>query len=211
VKTMKRWILIVAVLLLAGAVLLGCSRGDERAAETEAVETDVGESASTETEDETSDAARSRGIVPEDEDEDNLEPKIVVKDVEYEWRDVPEQGLYVKIAFENPAETYERAKGYVFLVARWSGEKGGDVGVYPWNARFEGDYPDDYEEGTRLLFRDEQEVRAFIPYKKWEGYYDSLRLLVYGDDGLPLIERGYELEITGEPTGVVKPKPDMIL
>ncbi len=208
---MTRLTVIVALFLLAGVLVFGCSPGDEPAGETEAGETEAAGRAGAEMEDETTDAARSRGVASEEEDDDSLKPRIVVKDLEYEWRKVPEQGLYVRILFENPAETYERARGYVFLVARWSGEEGTDVGVYPWNANLDGDYPDDYEDGTHLLFRDEYEVRAFIPYRKWEGYYDSLRLIVYGEDGLPLIERAYELDITGEPTGVVKPKPDMVL
>jgi hypothetical protein len=86
-----------------------------------------------------------------------------------------------------------------------------ETGVYPWNTRMVENLPDDFTEGTHLLYRDSQTVRAFIPYTKSDGYYNKLKLYVYHEDGRLITNRTYDLDITGTPgeSGSVKPGFDL--
>jgi len=201
--------LFLALLLAVGLAVAGCTEGDD-ATQTEAeVREEYDDWVE---EDGTSDAARSRGVADEgDGDEEGAGPTIVLNDLSYEWRLVPKRGLHVRLVFENPESGYERARGRVFLIASRTLATGDVRGGYPWNAEFDESGPTDHRDGTHLLFRKDQEVRAFIPYAEGEGHYDSLRILVYDDEGNMLIDRVYELDITGDPTGVRRPKPDLVL
>jgi hypothetical protein len=185
-------VLLVIVAAVGAVTLVGCSRSDERAgAREEAAPMD----------EQTAEAARTRGIARAgDEPEEEPVPQVVLSEMSYEWRTSPEKGLAVVMEFTNPADTYERARGYVFLVAEYQ-VNGSTVerGVYPWNTRIVEGLPDDYREGTHLLYRDTQTVRAFIPYERADGYYNILRVHVYHEDGRLITNRMYELDITGTP------------
>jgi hypothetical protein len=152
-------------------------------------------------------AALARGVSTDDEGEDaELAPEIRLVEFTYEWRVSPKKGLQIDLSFENPHDTYERARGYVIVVAGYTSSGGAVRGVYPWNVELKDGLPDDYSNGSHLLFRREQEISAFIPYGNSEGYYDNLRLLIYTEEGELLNDQRYELDVTGAPTEVRKPK-----
>ena len=157
--------------------------------------------------------ARSRGVATiEADDEDGLQPLVVLQDIVYEWRVSPERGLHVTLGFINPNDTYERARGYVFIVASSRASSGAVYGVYPWDIDLgEDGLPVDYMDGMHLLYRRDQEIRASIPYRNASGYYDVLRILVYSEDGDVLIDNTVDLEVSGEPTGAVRPPVDLTL
>jgi len=200
-----KWIRTTVILSALILVFAGCSTEEQVAKQDET----RGDGGVVESED-ASDASRSRGVSVEEEEEEER-PTIVVGELEYEWRHVPQRGLYVRILFVNPRETYARARGRVFLIAESSVASAPTTGIYPWDAELDGDEPTNYRDGANLLFRVDQEVRAFLPYTAWDGYYDSLRLLVFEDDGDVLIDRLQPLEITGEPSGIVKVQPELTL
>ena len=200
---------IVAALVLTFSFVAGCSRSEEGEPEPEIqteqpVEGDVPEDA----EELPSAAARSRGL-PTESDESG-EPDIVLDELVYEWRTSPETGLHVSVDLMNPYETYERARGSLFIVA-WSSASPDEMGVFPWETELEDGEPSDPSAGSRLLFRKDQRAKAFIPYKSREGCYDQLRVLVYDDDGNKIVDAHYSLDIHGEPTGPQKPKPVIAL
>lgn len=192
-------------LALVGLVALpGCSQTEQNAPERGRAES---------VDEETRESAMTRGVPQEGQGDDpEPAPRVVLSELSYEWRTSPERGLMVTLDFTNPADTYERARGYVFLVAER--EEYGSVaetGVYPWNTRMTDGLPEDYTEGAHLLYRDEQTVRAFIPYQKADGYYSRLKLYVYHEDGRLMTNRTYDLDITGAPgeSGSVRPGFDL--
>ncbi|MBN2564984.1 MAG: hypothetical protein JXB46_04670 [Candidatus Eisenbacteria bacterium] len=199
---------VVLTATLAGILLFsGCSRDDEQTQErarTESVDID----------EETAAAASTRAVPQEGYgDESDPLPRVLLSELTYEWRTSPEKGLMVMLEFTNPADTYERARGYVFLIAEYEAYGGSiaERGVYPWNTKMENGLPQDYTEGAHLLYRDEQAVRAFIPYGRSDGYCNRLKLYVYHEDGRLITNRTYDLDITGTPgeTGSVKPGFDL--
>ncbi len=194
--------LLVAVCLMA----LSCSKSEGTAREDEAG------ASSTESEEVVlSRAARSRGLPVKEQDEEEPRAEVVLGGFVYEWRTSPQKGLHVTLDFVNPRDTYERARGYLFLIASYSGRARASVGVFPRNAELDGGRPVDHKDGTHLLYRKDHQVRVFIPYTDREGYYDLLRVLVYSEDGKVEMNQTYELEITGEPTGSVKLKATLNL
>ncbi len=199
-----RFILLLAILL--AVTIGGCSAsGDDAATESSGTETE--NTAQESEEGGSSRAALGRGVSTGDEEEDAaLSPEIRLVEFTYEWRVSPKQGLQVDLSFENPHDTYERARGYVFVVAGYTSSRGAVSGVYPWNAELRDGLPSDYSDGSHLLFRREQAISAFIPYENSEGYYDNIRLFIYTEEGDLLKDQHYELDVTGEPTGVRKPK-----
>jgi hypothetical protein len=193
---------------LAGILLFaGCSGNEDQSRES-ASTGDVN------IDEETAAAAGTRGVPQEGyDDESNPAPRVLLSKLDYEWRTSPEKGLMVTLDFTNPADTYERARGYVFLIAEYEAY-GGSIaaqGVYPWNTKMENDLPLDFSEGSHLLYREEQTVRAFIPYKRSEGYYNRLKVYVYHEDGRLMTNRSYDLDITGTPgeSGSVNPGFDL--
>jgi len=205
---------LVALIFLASLAVCSCSgTGSEEqgAPGSSDAEGDVGWRRSAE-EAPPTDAARSRGVpphTPRDEMEE-AEPQIAVRGFGYEWRLEPQKGLHVRIDFVNTRETYERARGYLFLVASSSSTPSAPEGLYPWDARFEAGVPEKHTDGNRLLFRKDLEVRAFIPFTVGDGYYDHLRIVVYREDGATAIDLDYDLNITGEPTGPMKAEPQSV-
>ncbi len=196
------------------AVLAGCSGGEQE------VESDIpegGEQSGSAVADDGRTAptsgARSRGVATiEGKDDDGLEPLVVLQDIVYDWRVAPERGLHVTLGFINPNDTYERARGYVFIVASSRESSGSVYGVYPWDAELgEDGLAADYTDGMHLLYRRDQEIRASIPYRNASGYYDVLRILVYSEDGDVLIDNTVDLEVSGEATGPVRPPVDLAL
>jgi hypothetical protein len=201
----RRCSTLVLLVVLAGALAVaGCSRKEESAQVSKGTET---------LDEQTAAAARTRGVPQEGYGEQPEPiPRVLLSEMTYEWKTAPEKGLAVTLQFTNPADTYERARGYVFLIAEY--EAYGSVvanGVYPWNTKMDGNLPEDYTQGTHLLYRDGQTVRAFIPYKRSDGYYNKLRLYVYHEDGRLITNRTYDLDITGTPgqSGSFKPGFDM--
>ena len=204
---------LVALLALLAA-LVGCSGGGEGAessvpegeGQTGSVTADAGVLTP-------SPAARSRGVATIETDEDGeLKPLVVLQDIVYEWRVSPERGLHVKLGFINPNDTYERARGYVFIIASSRASSGAVYGVFPWNAEIgEDGLAVDHTDGAHLLYRRDQDIRASIPYENASGYYDVLRILVYAEDGDVLIDNTIDLEISGEATGPIKPPADLAL
>ena len=144
-----------------------------------------------------------------DVDEYGDEPEVLLDGIEYEWRESPERGLHIILSFSNPNMTYERARGYVFAIA--SSSLDGDSHVYPWNTELTDGEPADYRDGTHLLYRDEQQVSAFLPHQGGVGYYDRLKVLVYDEDGELLIGQTYELEVDGTPSGPKDTTPALVL
>ncbi len=204
-----RLILILMLATLLVLIVGGCSgSGDDGAA----TETEAGSSAG-----EPDDSGPSRGAlargVSTDAGEEGAEPSPEIQLVEftYEWRVSPKKGLKIRLGFENPHDTYERARGYVVVVAGYTKSRGAVTGVYPWNVELTNGLPNDYSNGTHLLFRGDQEIDAFIPYENSEGYFDNVRLLVYSEDGEILRDQSYELDVTGASTGVQKPKTQLDL
>jgi hypothetical protein len=201
-----RGLLAISLLLVAALSLSGCSSGG-----TEAIPEREEESApASETEASVpSQAARSRGIAVEEEPE--YTPEVVLNDLIYEWRLSPRPGLLVTLEFVNPYDLFERARGHVFLIASYSGRPGVNMGTYPSGVELEDGLPASYADGAHILFRKDYTIRASIPYEDREGYYDSLRIVVYSEEGEIKIDQSYKLEVHGEPTGQVKPKPTLVL
>ncbi len=201
----------LAVLL---AVFAGCSGGgQEDASETPMDDEALASGAADAEAPPVSRAAQSRGVAVVEHDEGGkLQPLVVLGEVVYEWRVAPERGLYVTLGFINPNDTYERARGYVFVIASSRASSGVVYGLYPWNAELGDDgLAVDYMEGTHLLYRRDQEVRGFIPYKNASGFYDVLRVLVYSEAGDMLIDNTMSLEVSGEPTGPTRPPVELTL
>lgn len=187
---MSRFVVALAIALLACVVLSGCTSSDEPAVRAEPEPEPLDE--------EVARVAASRGVaekVQDDADDaDEATPQVLLTALTYEWRTTPENGLQVTLEFTNPAGTYERARGYVFLIA----QAGSQIrSVYPWNTTIVEGLPEDYTDGTHLLYRDRQEVRAIIPYPGSGGYFETLRLLVFHENGRLLTNRTYDLNITG--------------
>jgi hypothetical protein len=197
--------LLVGLLVLGGVLVMGgCSRTEDSAQVSgEAPPVD----------EETAEVARTRGVAREGgEDDPEPVPRVLLSEMSYEWRVVPEKGLMVVMEFTNPAETYQRAKGFVFLVAEYKvNASTAETGVYPWNTRMAEGVPEDFSAGSHLLFRDTQTVRAFIPYERADGCYNTLRVFVYHEDGRLITNRTYELDTTGEPgeSGSFRPGFDL--
>jgi len=190
---MSRFVPALALALLACLVLSGCTGSDEPAVRAEPEPEPLDE--------ETAAAAATRGVSPSVQAEDAAEatPQVVLSALTYEWRTVPENGLQVTLDFTNPVRTYERARGYVFLIAEATRSGSRISGVYPWNTTMVEGLPEDYTDGTHLLYRDRQEVRALIPYPGSGGHFETLRLLVFHENGRLLTNRTYNLNITGVP------------
>jgi hypothetical protein len=187
---MSRLIVVLAFVFLGCLVVAGCTSSDEPAVEVEPAPEPLDEEAVA--------AAGSRGVaVSERSDDTEPVPQVVLSEMIYEWRTSPDRGLHVTLDFTNPADTYERARGYVFLIAE-STRSGSLVrGVYPWSISMEGNLPKDHTDGTHLLYRERQQVRAFIPYPRADGYFEILRLYVFHENGRLLTNRTYELDLTG--------------
>jgi hypothetical protein len=196
---MRRRISAVVILVLAMTVLVGCSKNAETEGEEQREETTEAAAG------ETSEAARLRGLSVGDTGAGMaVAPEITLKDVVYEWRTTPTKGVYAEVELANPHDTYQRARGYAFIVAGTSSF--GEVrGVYPNDVRFDGEYPEDFSDGRRLLFRKTDELQILIPYAHAEGYYEWLRVLVYDADGRILIDQSYDIEGAGTPTGPKEP------
>lgn len=197
--------LMIALVLVAAACFFSSCSGTDEGATAEAEPEPVDEA--------TAAAARTRGVPQEGfGQEEAPKPQVVLDELVYEWRTSPERGLHVTLEFTNPTDSYERARGYVFLTAEAAmyGTTAA-VGVYPWNTRIVDGLPADYTTGTHLLYRETQTVRAFIPYDRGDGYYNRLKLLVFSEDGRLLTNRNYDLDITGEPgkSGRIRPGFDL--
>jgi len=194
---------VLACLSLAG----GCSRRGESPESGKAggSQAESGDAA-------TSDAARSRGVASDTTAESGgSTPRIELGDVVYEWRVGPEKGLHVTVDLTNPVQQgSDRARGYIILIASSSADPS-IKGVYPWNVVLEGGKPKDVKSGTHLLYRTSDQIRAFIPYKKPTGYYDTLTVLIYNEGGEEVTSQTYELAVTGEPAGPMKPAPVLVL
>ncbi len=203
----------LAMLALILMLLAGCTGGEQAGGEEQASSAGSAGEAAVDTASIPSAAARSRGVsVPERSGEDELEPLIVLQDIVYEWRLSPDRGLHVKLGFINPHDTYARARGYVFVIASASASGGGVSGVYPWNAELgEDGMPEDHTDGSHLLYRRDQEISGLIPYRNATGYYDVMRVLVYSEEGDLLIDNTLDLDVTGEPSGPMKPPVDLTL
>ena len=185
---MSKLILVLVCVFLACLVVAGCTSSDEPAVEPEPEQLD----------EETAAAARTRGVVGGDRTADTEPtPQVVLSEMTYEWRTSPDRGLHVTLNFTNPADTYERARGYVFLIA----ESATAEGVYPWNAKMDGNLPEDHTDGSHVLYRKTQQLRAFIPYPRSEGHFETLKLYVFHENGRLLTDRTYELDFTGAPGG----------
>ena len=187
---MSRFVVALAIALLVCVAFSGCTGSDEPAVRAQPEPEPLDE--------EVAEAAASRGVAEkvrdDDDDADEATPQVLLTALTYEWRTTPENGLQVTLEFTNPARTYERARGYVFLIA----QAGSQIrSVYPWNTTIVEGLPEDYTDGTHLLYRDRQEVRAIIPYPGSGGYFETLRLLVFHEDGRLLTNRTYDLNITG--------------
>ena len=199
---MSRLIAVLALVFLVCLVVVGCTSSDEPAVEPAPEPLD----------EETAAVAGTRGVAGSGRS-DNMEPKpqVVLSEMTYEWRTSPDRGLYVTLDFTNPADTYERARGHVFLIAESTGSGSLIRSVYPWNTSMDGNLPEDHTDGTHLLYRDRQQVRAFIPYPRSSGYFEILRLYVFHENGRLLTNRTYELDFTGAPgeTRTVNPGFDL--
>jgi hypothetical protein len=209
--SMRRKLVIVAVILLASLTACSCTRSgseDAGASDSDSRPREGAWGGSNDS-DVPSEAARSRGVPPYErrEESEEGEPQIAIRGLSYEWRLEPQKGLHVRIDFVNTRDTYARVRDYLFLVATSTAYPSAPAGVYPWDARFEAGRPEKHTDGNRLLFRDELESRAFLPYRAAEGYFDHLRILVYNEDGTVAIDLGYDLEITGEPSGPIEAAP----
>jgi hypothetical protein len=194
VTIMSRFTVVMAFGLLACLVVSGCSSPSEERPVAQAEQEPLDE--------ETAAAARTRGVArnPGENKAAEAKPQVVLSALTYEWRNVPERGIMVTMDFTNPANSYERARGHVFLVAESTLSGSHTMGVYPWNTTIgDNGLPDDYTDGTHLLYRDQQQVRGFIPYEPSDGHWETLRLFVFHEDGRLLVNRTYDLEITGEP------------
>jgi len=188
--------------LLLAAAVAGCAKTEDR---TDQESGAAGEGA------QTTDAAAGRGVPTGEGDvEASTDPRIVLDAIEYEWVVTPEQGLHVALDFSNPNQGYGRAKGSVFLISG-SSQDPAVSGVYPWGARIEGGKPADHKAGGQLLFRTEQRMTVFIPYKERAGCYDTVRIVVFDADGAVVIDETHDLAVTGEPSGRRKIEQTLVL
>lgn len=188
---MSRLTAVLVFVFLGCLIVAGCTTSsDEPAVKPEPEPLD----------EETAAAARTRGVVYRDPDKAaEATPQVVLSEMTYEWRTSPDWGMHVTLNFTNPADAYERARGYVFLIAE-STRSGSLVrGVYPWNTRMDGNLPEDYTDGAHLLYRESQQVRAFLPYSRSDGHFETLKLYVFHENGKLLTNRTYELDFTGAP------------
>lgn len=205
---MRRTTGVIFVGLVALLVALaGCSGDDEVDAVEEQIEEIQSEETTSAPSEPASEAAQSRGLPVDDSGEnDGTEPMVVLNDLVYEWRTSPQRGLQVELEFINPYDTYERARGYAFVIASYGLSGGSVYGVYPWNAEIgEDGFPIDPTAGTHLLYRRDQNVRGFIPYENSEGFYNILQIIVYSEEGELLFTNRLDLDVTGDPTGAVRP------
>lgn len=188
---MSRLIVVLVFVFLGCLIVAGCTTSsDEPAAKPEPEPLD----------EKTAAAARTRGVVTRSPDDvEEAKPQVVLSQMTYEWRTSPDRGMQVTLNFTNPADTYERARGYVFLIAEATRSGSLIKGVYPWNTSMDGNLPEDHTDGAHLLYRDRQEVRAFLPYPRSDGCFETLRLLVFHENGKLLTNRTYELDFTGAP------------
>ncbi len=203
---------IVAFLLvgvLAVLALSGCSRRDESAPRAEAGEMESGTTGEPQNS-EASRAARARGVPVESEEED-AGPVVTMEGLTYDWRLEPEKGLLVSIDFGNENEVFERARAYVFVMAWYSAREAASQGTFPWEVDMKNGEPADYTKGTHIVYRKDHTLKCFIPYVDREGYYDSLRVIVYSEEGEVLKDQKYQLDVSGAPTGPVKTKPVLTL
>lgn len=195
---MSRLIVVLVFAALGCLIMAGCTSSDEPAVEPEPEPLD----------EETATAARTRGVVGStSSDGEEPLPQVVLSEMAYEWRTSPDRGLHVTLDFTNPADTYERARGYVFLIAEETRSGSLVRGVYPWNISMDGNLPEDHTDGTHLLYRDRQRVSAFIPYTRSDGYFEILRLYVFHENGRLLTNRTYELDFTDAPGETKKVNP----
>ena len=187
---MSKLILVLVFVFLGCLMVAGCTSSDEPAVEPAPEQLD----------EETAAAARTRGVVGGNRSADTEPtPQVVLGEMVYEWRTSPDRGLHVTLNFTNPADTYERARGYVFLIAE-SATSGLPVkGVYPWKTKMDGNLPENHTDGSHLLYRETQQVRAFIPYPRSDGHFETLKLYVFHENGKLLTNRTYELDFTGAP------------
>ena len=73
----------------------------------------------------------ARGVITDTREEDaEPSPEIRLAKLTYEWRVSPKKGLQIRLNFENPHDTYERARGYVVVVAGYTESGGAVTGVY---------------------------------------------------------------------------------
>lgn len=203
------------ILLLAALLALtvgGCSASEDDGATVESAETETESPEGVREKDAPSKGALARGVITDTGEADTEpSPEIRLARLTYEWRVSPKKGLQIRLNFENPHDTYERARGYVVVVAGYTESDGAVTGVYPWDVELIDGLPSDYSDGAHLLFRRDQEIEGFIPYENSEGYFNSLRLLIYSEDGEKLRDQAYGLDVTGRPTGVQEPKPQFDL
>jgi hypothetical protein len=198
-RDMRTAFALVLVLCLG---LVGCSRTGDRAG---------GQKGTASQGDSVSEAASSRGVAGgEAEGAASTEPSIVLDGIEYEWAVSPDRGLQVSLEFVNPGKDVGRAKGYAFVIAG-SSKDPAVIGVYPWNAKVVDGTPESYAAGGRVLFWDEQKMTIFIPYKERAGCFDTMRVLVYDDEGGVILDETHELPITGEPTGRKRIQQTLVL
>ena len=185
---MSRLIVALMLVFLGCLAVAGCTSSEDPAVETEPEPLD----------EKTAAVARTRGVA-EGGPGENSEPRpqVVLSEMTYEWRTSPDRGLHVTLDFTNPADTYERARGYVFLIAESTRSGSLIRGVYPWNTSMDGNLPEDYTDGTHLLYRERQQVSAFIPYTRSDGHFEILRLYVFHENGKLLTNRTYDLTLTG--------------
>ena len=190
-EVMSRLTVVLVFVFLGCLIVAGCTTSsDEPAAKPEPEPLD----------EETAAAARTRGVITRDRDDaEEAKPQVVLSEMTYEWRTSPDRGMHVTLNFTNPADTYERARGYVFLIAEATRSGSLVKSVYPWNTSMDGNLPEDYTDGSHLLYRDSQQVRAFLPYPRSDGHFETLRLFVFHENGRLLTNRTYELDFTGAP------------
>jgi len=194
---------VLTIVLVMSVGLFGCSKTGDQAGERE-----VGAGSQ---ESGASEAAASRGVGSGvAEDGSPAEPSIALDGIAYEWAVSPDRGLQVELQFVNPGKDVGRAKGYAFVIAGSTTDPA-VAGVYPWNAKLVNGSPEDYAGGGRLLFWDEQKMAVFVPYKERAGCFDTVRILVYDNEGRVVLDETHELPITGEPTGRKKLERTLVL
>ncbi len=202
------WLLVAIV---AVASLPGCSRTEEEAVpQTESGEVDSGTPSGDSQTGDVSRAARARGVPVESGEEEGT-PVLTFQNLTYDWRVEPEKGLMVTLDFGNENEVFERVRAYVFVSAWYSAREASSLGTFPWGVGLENGEPVDYTKGTHVVYRKDHTMKCFIPYTDREGYYDTLRIIVYSEEGAVLKDQRYQLEVEGVPTGPVKTKPVLTL
>lgn len=204
---LRQTVILLVALIAVALVLGGCSAREEEVPAAE--ESDAG--SETISERSSSDAARARGLPVIEEGAEDDRPIVTLEDVKYEWRIEPYKGLYVTVEFGNANEVFERARAYVFVVVHYSARASANRGVFPPGTELDESGPADYTGGTHVLYRKDYTMKCFIPYAYREGYYDSMRIIVYSEGGELLIDQEYDLDVKGEPTGVVRTKPILTL